>query len=85
MMISFSGIVTFLNADPLRAVAAGIPGDRLLIETDSPYLAPVPHRGRRNEPAYVREVAARLAQVRGEPLETVTRQTCANAVRLFRI
>lgn len=85
MMISFSGIVTFLNADPLRGVAAGIPGDRLLIETDSPYLAPVPHRGRRNEPAYVREVAARLAQVRGEPLETVARQTTENAVRLFGI
>ena len=85
MMISFSGIVTFLNADPLRGVASGIPGDRLLIETDSPYLAPVPHRGRRNEPAYVREVAARLAQVRGEPLEAVARQTTENAARLFGI
>lgn len=83
MLISFSGIVTFLNADPLRGVAAGIPGDRLVIETDSPYLAPVPHRGQRNEPAYVREVAERLATVRGVPLETIARQTTENAVRLF--
>jgi len=85
MMLSFSGIVTFLNADPLRAVAAGIPSGRLVIETDSPYLAPVPHRGKRNEPAYVREVAARLSQVRGEPLATVAQQTTENAVRLFSI
>ena len=85
LMISFSGIVTFLNADPLRAVAVGIPGDRLVIETDSPYLAPVPHRGKRNEPAFVRDVAARLANVRGESLETIENQTTENAVRLFGI
>jgi len=82
-MISFSGIVTFRNADALRKVAAMIPGDRLLIETDSPYLAPVPYRGRRNEPAYVRDVAAALAQVRGETLESLATQTTANAHRLF--
>jgi TatD DNase family protein len=85
MMISFSGIVTFLNADPLRIVAAGIPADRLLIETDSPYLAPVPHRGKRNEPAFVRDVAARLAQVRGVSLDAVDRQTTENALQLFGI
>jgi len=85
MLISFSGIITFGNADALRAVAAGLPGDRLVVETDSPYLAPVPHRGRRNEPAFVRDVAASLAQVRGETLDAVARLTTENAVRLFNI
>ncbi len=83
MLISFSGIVTFLNADPLRGVAAGIPDDRLVFETDSPYLAPVPHRGQRNEPAFVCAVAERLATLRGVSLETIARQTTENAVRLF--
>ncbi len=82
-MISFSGIVTFLNADALRAVARRVPADRLLIETDSPYLAPVPHRGMRNEPAFVRAVAEVLARERGEPLAVLAAQTTANAHRLF--
>jgi TatD DNase family protein len=81
--ISFSGIVTFRNADPLRAVAAAAPADRLLIETDTPYLAPVPHRGKRNEPAFVVQVAETLARVRGCPVEAIARQTNDNAGRLF--
>lgn len=79
---SFSGMITFKNwmgADILRRC----PADRLLVETDAPYLAPVPHRGRRNEPAFVREVAAALAQVRGVPLEEIERQTTENAHRVF--
>lgn len=82
-MISFSGIVTFRNADPLRAVAKTIPGDRLLIETDSPYLTPVPHRGKPNEPCYLPAVAELLAKVRGETVEAVSLQTSINAARLF--
>jgi len=79
---SFSGMITFRNwslADRLTAV----PGDRLLVETDAPYLAPVPHRGRRNEPAFVALVAARLAAARGETTEDLARATTANAVRCF--
>jgi TatD DNase family protein len=82
-LISFSGIVTFRNADALREVARRAPLDRLLIETDSPYLAPVPHRGRTNEPALVRDVAACLAEVRGEPLSVLAAATTGNARRLF--
>jgi TatD DNase family protein len=85
MMISFSGIVTFLNADTLRAVATTVPPHRLLIETDSPYLAPVPHRGKRNEPAFVRDVAVCLAEVRGETVDQVECITTQNAIRLFKI
>ncbi len=85
LAISFSGIVTFRNADPLRAVAAEIPDDRLLIETDSPFLAPVPVRGRQNEPAHVRHVAACLATARGVAVEAVAAQTWDNAARLFAI
>ena len=81
--ISFSGIVTFRNAEALREVAAKVPDDRLLIETDSPYLAPVPHRGRTNEPGFVRHVAERLAEVRGQPLELIAELTTANFFRLF--
>jgi TatD DNase family protein len=79
---SWSGMVTFRNwalADRLLAC----PPDRLLLETDSPYLAPVPHRGRRNEPAFLREVAARVAAVRDVPPDDVARTTTANAVRVF--
>lgn len=82
-LISFSGIVTFRNADPLRAVARIVPADRLLVETDAPYLAPVPCRGRTNEPALVKHVVELLAQVRGETVEDVARQTSENAARLF--
>ncbi len=83
--ISFSGIVTFKSAKTLRESAAWVPRDRLLIETDCPYLAPVPHRGQRNEPAYVRLVAETLAQVRGEDLTDLAAYTTANAYRLFRL
>ena len=81
--ISLSGIVTFRNADALRDVARRVPADRLLVETDSPYLAPVPHRGKPNEPQYVCEVAAFLAELRGEPLDRLWENTTANFHRLF--
>ena len=81
--IGFSGIVTFHNADSLRAVAATIPAERLLLETDTPYLTPIPLRGRRNEPAFVRHVAETLARVRGTSAEELARLTAANADRLF--
>ena len=81
--ISLSGIVTFKNARELHEVAAFVPDDRLLIETDSPYLAPVPHRGKTNSPAYVPLVAARLAELRGSTPEAVGRLTSANFERLF--
>jgi len=82
-MISFSGIVTFRNADPLRSVVRMIPEDRLLIETDTPYLAPVPYRGKPNEPCYLPAVAEVLAKVRGISMERVAEITTANAGRLF--
>ena len=81
--ISFSGIVTFKKSDELRAAAAGVPADRLLIETDSPYLAPVPFRGKPNEPAYVRHVAETVAEVRRLKTEELARLTSENAARLF--
>lgn len=82
--ISFSGIVTFRTAEALRATACQVPADRLLIETDSPYLAPVPFRGKTNEPAYVRYVAECLAEVRNEPLNTLADRTTQNFFGLFR-
>lgn len=82
--ISFSGIVTFRNAEPLREVARQVPADRLLIETDSPYLAPVPYRGKTNEPAFVRHVAECLAAVRGTSFEDIAGQTTRNFFTLFR-
>jgi TatD DNase family protein len=82
--ISFSGILTFRNAEPLREVAKKIPADRLLVETDAPYLAPVPHRGKTNEPAFVRHVAKKLAEVRAEDFETVAARTTENFFTLFR-
>jgi TatD DNase family protein len=82
--ISFSGIVTFKNALALKEVARGIPLERLLVETDSPYLAPVPHRGRTNEPAFVRHVAEEIARLRGMPFEAIARATTANFFALFR-
>jgi TatD DNase family protein len=83
--VSVAGIVTFKNAEPLRDAVRSVPRDRLLVETDAPYLAPVPHRGRRNEPAHVRVVAEAVAAVRGETLEDVAAATAANARRLFRL
>lgn len=82
-MISFSGIVTFKNAQALRDVAQVIPVESMLIETDSPYLAPVPYRGKMNEPAYVPHVAAELARVRDMAVEDVARITSDNFFRLF--
>ena len=81
--ISFSGIVTFKNARPIQDAARRMPADRLLVETDSPYLAPVPHRGKPNQPAWVRQVAEFVAQLRGETLEQVAAATTANYLRLF--
>lgn len=81
--ISLSGIVTFRNAEALREVARQVPADRLLVETDSPYLAPVPYRGKPNLPQYVREVAAFIANLRGVSFETLAEQTTANFCRLF--
>ena len=83
--VSFSGIVTFRNAEPLRQVAAQVPMDRMLIETDSPYLAPVPFRGRTNEPAFVRHVGERIAELRQLPLATVAERTTENYFKLFNI
>ena len=81
--VSFSGIVTFKNAEELRAVAAMVPADRFLVETDAPFLAPVPNRGKRNEPAYVVFTAAAIATVRRQPLEEVAALAAANARRRF--
>lgn len=81
--ISFTGIITFKNADRLRAVVRQVPLDRMMVETDSPYLTPVPHRGKRNEPAHVRWVAETIAQVKGVDLETVARVTSENVRDLF--
>ncbi|HCY61653.1 MAG TPA: DNAase [Oxalobacteraceae bacterium] len=83
--ISFSGIVTFKSAKELQAVALAVPLERMLIETDSPYLAPVPHRGKMNQPGWVSHVAEFLAQLKGVPLEDVARQTTDNFYRLFKI
>ncbi len=82
--ISFSGILTFRNAADLRDIARFVPLDRCLIETDSPYLAPIPHRGRTNSPAYVPLVAARLAEIKQCPVETIAQATSANFERLFK-
>lgn len=82
--ISFSGIITFRNADALREVAKQVPEDRLLIETDAPYLAPVPHRGKTNEPAFVRHVADCLANIRQAPLESIADITTRNFFALFK-
>lgn len=81
--ISFSGIVTFKNAAALRHVAHQVPDDKFMIETDSPYLAPVPHRGKQNQPAFVVEVAKMLADVRGQSVEDIARLSTENYLRLF--
>lgn len=83
--IGFTGPLTYKKADDLRAIAAYVPADRLLIETDAPFLAPQPRRGQRNEPAYVVYVAERLAEVRGCSLAEIAAQTSDNAQRLFRL
>lgn len=83
--ISFSGIVTFKNASALREVAKKVPDDRFLIETDAPYLAPVPHRGQQNQPAYVVEVAKHLASIRGQSLETIAHLSTSNFKTLFKL
>jgi len=83
--ISFSGIITFKNASALREVAKKIPDDRFLIETDAPYLAPVPHRGKENQPAYVVEVAKHLASIRGESLEQIAELSSNNFNKLFKL
>ncbi len=85
LYLSFSGIVTFKAAQALREVARKVPMDRILVETDAPYLAPVPHRGRRNEPAFVRLVAETIAQVKGLSLEEIARTTSMNTRTLFGI
>ncbi len=82
-LISFSGIVTFRNAGPIREVVKALPLERILVETDSPYLAPVPHRGKVNRPAYVRHVAEEVARLRGVSFEEVAAATTRNFFRLF--
>jgi TatD DNase family protein len=83
--ISFSGIITFKNARQLHGCAPLVPAERLLVETDCPFLAPVPHRGQRNEPAYVLHVAEKVATLRGESLAQVAHQTTENARSLFQL
>lgn len=81
--VSFSGIITFKNAEGIRDVARMVPADRFLVETDAPYLAPVPHRGATNEPAFTRHTAEHLASVRSTSLETIAAQSTENFYRLF--
>jgi TatD DNase family protein len=81
--VSFTGILTFKNSQPLRDIAAELPADRILVETDAPYLAPNPHRGKRNEPSFVTETARTLAGVRGVSTDEIARQTTDNFFRLF--
>jgi TatD DNase family protein len=83
-LISFSGIVTFKNAQALKEVARHVPLERMLVETDAPYLAPVPHRGRTNEPSYVRHVAEEIARLKDVSVDTVAQATTANFFGLFR-
>ena len=83
--ISFSGIVTFKNAKQIKEVAQRVPLERILIETDAPYLAPAPHRGKLNQPAYVKHVAEEIALLRGVSLDEVGRRTTENFVRLFKL
>lgn len=85
MHISFSGVLTFRNAKKVQASALIVPLDKMLIETDAPYLSPEPHRGKRNEPAYVRYVAEKLASLRGLSLQELAEITTKNANTLFRL
>jgi TatD DNase family protein len=84
-LISFSGIVTFKSARALQEVARSIPDDRILVETDAPFLAPVPHRGKTNEPAWVAHVAQSLASLRGQTVEHITKTTTDNFCKLFNV
>jgi TatD DNase family protein len=81
--ISFSGIITFKNAEEIRDVAKMVPADRYLVETDAPYLAPIPHRGSTNEPSFVAHTATKVAEVRGIPVEQLGAETSENFFRLF--
>jgi len=83
LYVSFSGILTFGKAEELRLIARDLPAERLLVETDSPYLAPTPHRGKTNEPGYTRHVLDRLAEVRNTSPEEMAEQTRQNTLRLF--
>jgi TatD DNase family protein len=83
LSISFSGVLTFKKSEDLRAIAADVPLDRLLVETDAPFLAPTPFRGKRNEPAYVVETARTLAEVKGVGYDEIAASTTANVLRLF--
>jgi TatD DNase family protein len=83
LYIGFTGIITFKNGEDLRDIAKDLPADRILVETDAPYLAPLPYRGKRNEPSYVVETAKMLAQVRGVTAEEIALQTTENFFRLF--
>lgn len=85
MHVSFSGVVTFKNAPEVQAAAKAVPLDKLLVETDAPYLAPMPYRGKRNEPGYTRYVAEKIAELRELSLTEIAQQTTENAHRLFRI
>jgi TatD DNase family protein len=82
-MISLAGIVTFKNAEPLREIVRGLPLDRILVETDSPYLAPMPKRGKQNEPAFLPHTAAEVARLKGLSSEELAEATTANFYRLF--
>ena len=81
--LGFGGVLTFKNAEDNRRIATAVPIDRLLLETDAPYMAPVPYRGKRNEPAYARLVAEKLAELRQLPMDTIASATTENCLRLF--
>jgi TatD DNase family protein len=83
LYVSFTGILTFKNSQALRDIARALPADRILVETDAPYLAPLPYRGKRNEPAYVAETAKVLADTRSVSADEIARQTTENFFRLF--
>jgi TatD DNase family protein len=85
LFLSFSGLLTFKKADEISQAAAYAPPDRILVETDAPYLAPIPHRGQRNEPAFVAATLEALARVRGTSIERAAEMTTANAFSLFRL
>ena len=85
LFLSFGGVATFPKSAEIREAARITPADRLLIETDSPYLAPAPHRGKRNEPSFVAHTASRLAEVRGVSLAELAAQTTANFERIFQV